>query len=102
MEMVEATLDLSDNSSHTYVIKPEYDEALEDLAKKIRATRDVLDEEHARVGEDLNLELDKKIHLENRETVGYVFRITKTVFQPLIMFGSMLIILYPGRQSDPK
>lgn len=77
--MVEATLDLSENSLHTYVIKPEYDEALQDLAKKIRAIRDTLDEEHARVGEDLNLDLDKKLHLENKETVGYVFRVTKTV-----------------------
>lgn len=78
VEMVEATLDLSEKSLHTYVIKPEYDEGLQELAKKIRAIRDTLDEEHARVGEDLNLELDKKLHMENKETVGYVFRVTKT------------------------
>lgn len=86
VEMVEATLDLSENSLHTYVIKPEYDEALQDLAKRIRTIRDTLDEEHARVGEDLNLELNKKLHLENKETVGYVFRVTKTVLSPQVRF----------------
>ncbi|GJJ10537.1 hypothetical protein Clacol_004764 [Clathrus columnatus] len=68
IEMVEATLDLSDSSSHTYVIKPEYDEGLQQLAKKISDIRDTLDQEHARVGTDLNLELDKRLHLENKDT----------------------------------
>lgn len=77
--MVEQTLDLSDTSSHTYVIKPEYDDRLQDLAEQLKDLRDGLDNEHHRVGRDLGLELDKKLHLENKDTVGYVFRITKTV-----------------------
>ena len=79
--MVEQTLDLSDNSSHTYVIKPEYDERLQDLAEQLSGLRDDLDNEHRSVGRDLGLELDKKLHLENKDTVGYVFRVTKTVGQ---------------------
>lgn len=79
VEMVEQTLDLSDTSSHTYVIKPEYDEGLQDLAEQLRGLRDDLDNEHRRVGRDLGLELDKKLHLENKDAVGYVFRVTKTV-----------------------
>ena len=78
-EMVEQTLDLSDTSSHTYVIKPEYDERLQDLAGQLAELRDALDDEHRRVGRDLGLELDKKLHLENKDAVGYVFRVTKTV-----------------------
>ncbi|KAF8531333.1 DNA mismatch repair protein MSH2 [Gautieria morchelliformis] len=78
VEMVEQTLDLSDTSSHTYVIKPEYDERLQDLAEQLSELRDSLDNEHHRVGRDLGLELDKKLHLENKDTVGYVFRVTKT------------------------
>jgi DNA mismatch repair protein MSH2 len=77
--MVEQTLDLSDTSSHTYVIKPEYDERLQDLAERLKDLRDSLDNEHRRVGRDLGLELDKKLHLENKDAVGYVFRITKSV-----------------------
>ncbi|KAF8508246.1 DNA mismatch repair protein [Hysterangium stoloniferum] len=78
VEMVEQTLDLSDTSSHTYVIKPEYDERLQDIATELGEQRDLLDGEHRRVGRDLGLELDKKLHLENKDTVGYCFRVTKT------------------------
>ncbi|KAF8582578.1 DNA mismatch repair protein [Ramaria rubella] len=77
-EMVEQTIDLSDTSSHTYVIKPEYDERLQDLAEELGQYRDALDHEHRRVGRELGLELDKRLHLENKDTVGYVFRVTKT------------------------
>lgn len=41
--------------------------------------RDGLDEEHARVGDEINMELDKKLHLENNQTYGYCFRLTKNV-----------------------
>lgn len=41
--------------------------------------RDGLDEEHARVGDDIHMELDKKLHLENNPTYGYCFRLTKNV-----------------------
>ncbi|KAJ7442219.1 muts domain V-domain-containing protein [Mycena galericulata] len=64
-DMVEQTIDLEELDRHNYVIKPEYDERLG------------LDEEHNSVGDDLNLELDKKLHLENNSTYGYCFRVTK-------------------------
>lgn len=41
--------------------------------------RDGLDEEHREVGNHLNLELDKKLHLENNSNYGYCFRLTKNV-----------------------
>jgi len=41
--------------------------------------RDGLDEEHRKVGKDLNLDLDKKLHLENSQNYGYCFRLTKNV-----------------------
>ena len=41
--------------------------------------RDGLDNEHRAVGKDLGLELDKKLHLENSQTYGYCFRLTKNV-----------------------
>ncbi|KAJ7021388.1 muts domain V-domain-containing protein [Mycena alexandri] len=76
-EMVEQTIDLEQLDSHKYVIKPEYDDQLGALAEKLEATRDGLDREHKSVGRDLDLELDKKLHLENNQTYGYCFRVTK-------------------------
>ena len=77
--MVEQTLDLDELSSHNFVIKPDYDDRLRELADKLMETRDGLDTEHRRVGRQLSLELDKKLHLENSQQYGYCFRITKSV-----------------------
>lgn len=77
--MVEQTLDLDELSSHNFVIKPDYDERLRELADKLMEIRDGLDTEHRRVGRDLNLELNKKLHLENSPQYGYCFRLTKNV-----------------------
>ncbi|XP_006463889.1 hypothetical protein AGABI2DRAFT_187339 [Agaricus bisporus var. bisporus H97] len=77
-EMVEATLDLDELDNHNYVIKPDYDERLQQLAEKLKRVRDGLDSEHTVVGDDLNIELDKKLHLENNQVYGYCFRLTKT------------------------
>ncbi len=45
----------------------------------IYQVRDALDAEHHKVGEELDLELDKKLHLENNQMYGYCFRLTKNV-----------------------
>ncbi|KAI6001586.1 DNA mismatch repair protein [Pisolithus orientalis] len=76
-EMVETTLDLASLDTHTYTIKPEYDEGLQTLAAKLMEVRDGLDAEHRTASRDLGLELDKKLHLENSATYGYCFRLTK-------------------------
>lgn len=76
-EMVETTLDLASLETHTYTIKPEYDEGLQALAAKLMEVRDGLDAEHRTASRDLGLELDKKLHLENSATYGYCFRLTK-------------------------
>ncbi len=88
-EMVEQTLDLSELERHNYVIKPDYDPRLRKLADRISAARDGLDEEHRDVANDLNLELDKKLHLENSATYGYCFRLTKNVC------GSITPLVHP-------
>ncbi|KAJ4001111.1 muts domain V-domain-containing protein [Lentinula boryana] len=76
-EMVEQTLDLKELDKHNYVIKPDYDPRLQELMEKLTEVRDGLDDEHREVGEDLNMQLDKKLHLENNATYGYCFRLTK-------------------------
>ncbi|KAF5380061.1 hypothetical protein D9615_006117 [Tricholomella constricta] len=77
-EMVEQTLDLEELDNHNYVIKPDYDPKLQELAAKLTKVRDGLDKEHREVGRDLKLELDKKLHLENNQVHGYCFRVTKS------------------------
>ncbi|KAJ7652226.1 DNA mismatch repair protein [Mycena rosella] len=76
-DMVEQTIDLEELDRHNYVIKPEYDERLGSFAAKLDEVRDGLDKEHKSVGRALDLELDKKLHLENSPTYGYCFRVTK-------------------------
>ncbi|KIJ61455.1 hypothetical protein HYDPIDRAFT_137783 [Hydnomerulius pinastri MD-312] len=76
-DMVETTLDLASLDTHTYTIKPEYDEGLQGLSEKLMEARDGLDAEHRTVGKELGLELDKKLHLENSAMYGYCFRLTK-------------------------
>ncbi|CAA7268499.1 unnamed protein product [Cyclocybe aegerita] len=76
-EMVEQTLDLSELDNHNYVIKPDYDPRLQELAEKLSQVRDGLDAEHHKAGGDLDMELDKKLHLENNQVYGYCFRLTK-------------------------
>ena len=77
--MVEDTLDLDELENHNFVVKPEYDAYLEELAAKLKEVRDGLDAEHRRVADDIDLDLDKKLHLENSPQYGYCFRISKNV-----------------------
>ncbi|KAJ3492212.1 hypothetical protein NLI96_g140 [Meripilus lineatus] len=76
-DMVQQTLDLDELENHNFVIKPDYDEKLQELADKLKVVRDGLDSEHKKASRDLELELDKKLHLENSQTYGYCFRVSK-------------------------
>lgn len=78
-EMVQQTLDLDELENHNFVIKPDYDSRLQELADKLSEVRDGLDEQHRKAGKTLGLELDKKLHLENSPQYGYCFRVTKNV-----------------------
>ena len=78
-EMVEQTLDLDELENHNFVIKPDYDERLRTLADRLADVRDGLDAEHRRVGKAVDLDLDKKLHLENSQQYGYCFRVSKNV-----------------------
>jgi hypothetical protein len=104
-EMVEATLDLEELEHHHYVIKADYDPRLRELADKLMEVRDGLDSEHRTVGRDLDLELDKKLHLENSQNYGYCFRLTKNVcFRPLTIniLGAEVSRCCLGQQGDPE
>ncbi|KAG1850170.1 DNA mismatch repair protein MutS [Suillus subluteus] len=76
-EMVGSTLDPEELENHNYAIKPGYDERLQALGDKLVEIRDGLDFEYRATGKDLDLDLDKKLHLENSQNYGYCFRLTK-------------------------
>lgn len=78
-EMVETTIDLEELKSHNYMIKPEFNDELQVLAGRISDLLNGMDKEHRSVGQDLDLELDKKLHLENNATYGYCIRVSKLV-----------------------
>ena len=62
------------------VIRPEYDaEGLGKIRAKLDELKEDMDEEHKRVAEDLNMDLEGKsaLHLEDDKTYGYSFRLTR-------------------------
>ncbi|WVQ85977.1 hypothetical protein IAT38_008145 [Cryptococcus sp. DSM 104549] len=75
--MVEETIDLDELANHNFVILPSIDEELQRYRDELLSVRDQLDEEHRRVGDDLGIDIDKKLHLENHQVYKYSFRITK-------------------------
>lgn len=77
VEMVEITIDLDELAYHNYVIKPEFDDRLRTIKEQLDQVRDRLDEQHVAVGRDLNMDTDKKLHLENHTSYGYCFRVTR-------------------------
>lgn len=78
VEMVEATLDLSELANHNFVIKPDFDDKLRMIKESLDEVRDALDEQHRKAGKELKLELDKRLHLENHSLYGYCLRVTRT------------------------
>lgn len=80
-DLVEETIDLESNP-HDYVLLPTLDNRLQEFRDEIQATVDEMDKEHRRVGKDLGIEIDKKVHLENHPVYKYSLRITKAVSSP--------------------
>jgi DNA mismatch repair protein MSH2 len=81
-EMVEATVDLEALDNHEFIIKPEFDDSLRVIRKKLDTLKSDMDVEHRRVGNDLNQEIDKKLFLENHRVHGWCFRLTRNVKLP--------------------
>lgn len=76
-EMVEVTVDLDAAQNHEYVIKPEFDEQLQTIRRKMDKTRFEMDREHKTAGKDLNQDTEKKLFLENHKTHGWCLRLTR-------------------------
>lgn len=84
-ELVETTIDLSplestsahDLFSNDFNIRPEFDEDLIAINEKIQLNLEAMKAIHLEVGEDLNMDIDKKLKLEKHQQHGWCFRVTR-------------------------
>ncbi|EED23919.1 DNA mismatch repair protein Msh2, putative [Talaromyces stipitatus ATCC 10500] len=76
-EMVETTVDLDALDNHEFIIKPEFDDSLRVIRKKLDKLRYDMDVEHRRVAKDLNQDMEKKLFMENHRVHGWCFRLTR-------------------------
>ncbi|KAG9243857.1 DNA mismatch repair protein msh-2 [Calycina marina] len=77
VEMVETTVDLDAIDSHEFIIKPEFDDGLRTIRRKLDKLKDELDRIHESVSNNLGLEKDKKLFLENHKVHGWCLRLTR-------------------------
>jgi DNA mismatch repair protein MSH2 len=77
-DMVETTVDLDALENHEFIIKPEFDESLKIIRKRLDKLKRDMESEHMRVGDDLNQDTEKKLFLENHKVNGWCFRLTRT------------------------
>jgi DNA mismatch repair protein MSH2 len=77
-EMVETTVDLDAMDRHEFIIKPEFDDGLRIIRKKLDKLKYDMEAEARSVADDLNQEMDKKLFLENHRTHGWCMRLTRT------------------------
>ncbi|EFX00909.1 DNA mismatch repair protein [Grosmannia clavigera kw1407] len=77
-EMVETTVDLDALDNHEFIIKPEFDDSLRIIRRKLDRLRLDMDREFAEAARDLHQERDKKIFLENHKVHGWCMRLTRT------------------------
>lgn len=76
-EMVETTVDLEALDNHEFIIKPEFDESLRSIRKRLDKLKNQMESHHYQVGRDLNQDTEKKLFLENHRVHGWCFRLTR-------------------------
>ncbi|PSN64528.1 DNA mismatch repair protein-like protein msh-2 [Corynespora cassiicola Philippines] len=76
-EMVETTVDLEALDNHEFIIKPEFDDGLRTIRKRLDKLKRDIESEHYNTGEDLGLDTDKKLFLENHKVHGWCLRLTR-------------------------
>ncbi|KAJ1324463.1 DNA mismatch repair protein MSH2 [Microdochium nivale] len=77
-EMVETTVDLDALDNHEFIIKPEFDDGLRIIRRKLDKLRHDMETEFRNAADDLNQEEGKKIFLENHKVHGWCMRLTRT------------------------
>ncbi|KAF1984487.1 DNA mismatch repair protein MSH2 [Aulographum hederae CBS 113979] len=76
-QMVETTVDLDALDNHEFIIKPEFDDTLKVIRKRLDRLKHEMNVEFTRVSNDLDAEVDKKLFLDNHKVHGWCFRLTR-------------------------
>ena len=76
-EMVETTVDLDALDRHEFIIKPEFDDGLRIIRKRLDKLKYDMEKEHQAVGRDLDQDTEKKLFLENHKVHGWCMRLTR-------------------------
>ncbi|KAG0211697.1 MutS-like protein [Mortierella sp. GBA30] len=76
-ELVETTIDLEAVDRHEYLIKAEFDQGLKVLRAKMENVKQAMEKEHQRVADELNMEVDKKLKMEDHQVYGWSFRLSR-------------------------
>ncbi|KAF9956380.1 MutS-like protein [Modicella reniformis] len=76
-QLVETTIDLEAVDRHEYLIKAEFDQNLKVLRSKMETVKQTMEKEHQRVADELNMEVDKKLKMEDHQVYGWSFRLSR-------------------------
>ncbi|KAF8966003.1 MutS-like protein, partial [Entomortierella lignicola] len=76
-DLVETTIDLEAVDRHEYMIKAEFDQSLKILRGKMEDVKETMEKEHSRVADELNMEVDKKLKMEDHQVYGWSFRLSR-------------------------
>jgi len=76
-EMVETTVDMEQVAQLEFVIRPDFDDNLMELRKKIDGLEGEIKSQLNKVARDLNLDPNKTLKLESNNSLGYFFRVTR-------------------------
>ncbi|XP_046399534.1 DNA mismatch repair protein Msh2 isoform X2 [Ischnura elegans] len=75
-EMVETTIDIQKAEEGDIMVKPEFDEGLQDLRSRMDDLMSDMKDMIGRTARDLSLEANKGLKLESNSQYGYFFRVT--------------------------
>ncbi|XP_065837498.1 DNA mismatch repair protein Msh2-like [Oscarella lobularis] len=77
LDLVETTVDLDQVENHEFLIKPEFDDSLQDIRQKMDEINDEMPDILNTAARELGLEANKSIKLECNSQLGYFLRVTK-------------------------
>ncbi|GAO52574.1 putative DNA mismatch repair protein Msh2 [Saitoella complicata NRRL Y-17804] len=76
-ELVETTIDLEALDDHEFRIKADFDENLQHYRQRLEELREEMNDEHQRVGQELDQDTDKKLKMEQHKVYGWCLRLTR-------------------------
>ncbi|XP_075975314.1 DNA mismatch repair protein spel1 [Anticarsia gemmatalis] len=82
-QMIETTMDLDAVERGDYLVKPSFDEQLQNLSEQLEQLQTSAEKELSKAARDLGLDAGKTVKLENNPQNGFYFRVTMKEEQSL-------------------